>query len=192
MDSLTDIGTKYGTLKVQHGYMPIYERMINRDDIGVVLEIGVHQGASLRTWRDWFPYAKIVGVDKVLLIEPEERIFVMQCDAQEVRITGFINLIIDDGSHIASEQLATFKNLWPNVAAGGWYVIEDLFALYDPVWNPSGDNILDLIQSRMKNILVGGDEIQEVHYFGRNDINGILFLRKRYEPFRIQPLSEFQ
>lgn len=110
----------------------------------------------------------------------------------EEYIGGEFDIIIDDGSHIGTEQIATFNNLWPSLNPGGWYVVEDLFAAYDPVWNPEGPIFIDVIQSKMRSILVGGDDIQEVHWFGRNDINGILFLRKRHEPFRIQPLSEFQ
>ena len=35
-------------------------------------------------------------------------------------------LIIDDGSHKPRDQAATLKNLWPLLAPGGVYVIEDV------------------------------------------------------------------
>lgn len=210
--SLEELGKKYGTLKVQHGYLPIYERFLEPfkwDGINL-LEIGVHKGASLMMWADYLRGGgSIVGIDKFLtpeakklsdktyfqLIEGDacnnEFKFEIIVDGREYKFDYDFDVIIDDGSHIASEQIATFNNLWKNLNPGGLYCIEDLFTLYDPVWNPEGPNILDLINSRQKSILVGGDEIQEVHYFGRNDINGLLILRKRYEPFRIQPLEEF-
>lgn len=199
--SLEDIAKKYGTLKVQHGYMPIYERMFSffRDQPVSLLEIGVHEGASLKTWNEYFvsQQTRILGIDKVItekakiLMGP---IYLEECDASKDfhLLAGEYDIIIDDGSHIAKEQLDSFYGLWEFLKPGGLYVVEDLFTLFDPIWNPSGPTILDEIEDRMGGILVGGDDIQEVHFFGRNDINGILFLRKRYEPFRIQPLSEFQ
>jgi hypothetical protein len=191
---LEDIARKHGTLKVQHGYMPIYERFFQRSLMDV-LEIGVHEGASLKTWREWFPHGSyITGIDKSLTNFDWSLVGVkvVEADAQTWECDRIYDIIIDDGSHIGTEQIATFNNLWPSVHPGGWYVVEDLFAAYDPVWNPYGPIFIDMIQARMKDILIGGDSIQEVHWFGRNDINGILFLRKRYEPFRIQPLTEFQ
>ena len=196
--TLEEIGTKYGTLKVQHGYMPIYERFFEPLRLQEIrlLEIGVYEGASLKTWREYFPNAYIRGVDK----EPTTRAIpgaeIMQADASidfEQSIgCGDYHVIIDDGSHIQTEVMASFAGLWEYIKPGGWYVVEDLFAAYDPDWNPDGHPFIDHIHDRLKNILTGGDSIQEAHWFGRNDINGILFLRKRSEDFRVQPLSEFK
>lgn len=195
--SLEEIAKKHGTLKVQHGYMPIYERFfepIKEKPINL-LEIGVHEGASLKTWYDYFPDGYIRGVDKQLIFHSQE-IDTVEADAciDYNSATGghVFDFIIDDGSHIGWEQLLSFKGLWSSLKPGGYYIVEDLFAAYDLTWNPQGPLFLDHIQSRLKNILIGGDDIQEIHWFGRNDINGILFLRKRYEAFRIQPLTEFQ
>ena len=163
----------------------------------------------MKTWAEYFTRANIIGIDAASKWRSEEKsdiryVVVMECDTKNEqkfsehceligRYFGWPEIIIDDASHIAGEQLAAFKKLWPILKPGGWYVIEDLFALYDSVWNPGEEpNIIDEIQSRMKSILIGGDEIQEVHWFGRNNINGIVFLRKRYEPYRIQPLEEFK
>lgn len=194
--TLEQIATKYGTLKVQHGYMPIYERFfepLREENLGI-LEIGVHEGASIKTWVDYFPYSLVVGADKNLVAEVLDADLI-ECDpSKDISLLErySFDIIIDDGSHIGLEQIGAFANLWPKLSNGGWYVVEDLFTAYDPVWNPEGPKFIDHIQSRLKNILIGGDSIQEVHWFGRNDINGILFLRKRYQDFRIQPLSEFQ
>lgn len=200
--TLEEIGRKYGTLKVQHGYMPIYERFFEplRDEPINLLEIGVHEGASLKTWFEYFPEGYIRGVDKDLkVVNNRTQDFfcdTVQVDASKdfaVATGGFnFNIIIDDGSHIQGEVLASFLGLWDSLKPGGYYVVEDLFAAYDKAWNPDGHPFIDMIQSMLKDILIGGDSIQEVHWFGRNDINGILFLRKRHEDFRIQPLSEFK
>lgn len=204
--SLEFIGQQFGTLKVQHGYMPIYERFFEpmrffRADRPTLklLEIGVHEGASLKTWRAYFDDCEILGADKILTEKAKSgagvgRYSLMGCDAsKDFHLLKYDwDIIIDDGSHIQTEVLASFNGLWDSLKPGGYYVVEDLFAAYDKAWNPDGHPFIDMIQSRLQNILIGGDSIQEIHWFGRNDINGILFLRKRYEEFRIQPLTEFQ
>lgn len=207
--TLEQIAIKHKTQKVPHGYMPIYEKFFEsmRHKEITLIEIGIADGASLRTWADYFSVARIIGLEKdieaVVRFNLKEYdvngVNAIHCDANNEQSVENIkeeflqaDVIIDDGSHWAHEQLNAFKYLWDSVKPGGLYVIEDLFALYDPVWNPPPcRTIIDEIQSRMKNILVGGDSIQEVHWFGRNDINGIVFLRKRSEEYRIQPLEEF-
>ena len=53
--TLDEIGLKYGTDKSSshHHYLPFYETFMAplRDAPITLLEIGVYQGASLRTWR---------------------------------------------------------------------------------------------------------------------------------------------
>ena len=190
--TLEEIAKKHKTTKWPHGYMPIYENYFNsmRDAQISLLEIGIAEGNSLRMWQEYFTKAIITGVDKVAQCEG-----VIEGDITE-QVTqnklGEFDIIIDDASHRAGEQLATFYNLWPKLKPGGYYIIEDLFTLYDKVWNPEGLNIIDEIYNRMQSIIIEGDTIQEVHFYGRNDINGIVFLRKRFELFRFQPLDEFQ
>ncbi len=199
--TLEEIAIKHKTQKVPHGYMPIYESFFEtlRGKEITLVEVGVWQGASMKTWAEYFYNGRIIGLEKqVQWDSTDENIEVFHCDVadkdsvNECMAHRKADIIIDDGSHIATEQLAAFVYLWPFLKKGGWYVVEDLFALYDPAWNKQNEwNIIDEINSRMKNILVGGDDIQEVHWFGRNNINGIVFLRKRYEDYRIQPLEEF-
>jgi hypothetical protein len=43
-------------------------------------------------------------------------------------------VIIDDGSHASFDQQMTFRELWPLLADGGWYFIEDLD------WQPPGED----------------------------------------------------
>ena len=46
------------------GNTRIYEKMWpSPEGVGAICELGVHAGASLRMWRDFFPNAMIVGVD---------------------------------------------------------------------------------------------------------------------------------
>jgi hypothetical protein len=68
--TLDELGLKYGTDKasLHHNYLNFYEGFVAplRDQPLTLLEIGVFQGASLRMWREYFPYAKVVGVDIML------------------------------------------------------------------------------------------------------------------------------
>lgn len=188
--TLTEIAIKHGTAKVGQGFMPLYEKILEplRGMDICLLEIGIAEGASLRTWREYFPKAYIWGLDKVVMCEVAGCI-IAEGDASETGVlvgklginteVPLFDIIIDDASHRASEQLMTFDNLWPKVLPGGWYVVEDLFTLYDPVWNPSGPNIIDELYARMQDILTGSDEISELHFHANGKTDGIVFIRKR-------------
>jgi hypothetical protein len=153
MCELSDLFAKYGTPK--DGYPVIYEMLFRhqRQRITSVLEIGVGTmipgarssmvdwalpgylpGGSLRAWRDWFPNATITGLDvqsDTLFTEP--RIQTRLCDSQngsEVvaclgQPSSMFDLIIDDADHSVWGQLFTCENIYPYLASGGYYIIED-------------------------------------------------------------------
>ena len=127
------------------GYFPTYERVFSeyRGRAPTVLEIGVNLGGSLRLWKEYFgPDTTIVGID----ITPacaafenvEERVFVRIGDqsdpgflASVVEEFGPFDIVIDDGSHVVSHQIASFNALFhKGVAAGGLYLVEDLETSY--------------------------------------------------------------
>ena len=39
-------------------------------------------------------------------------------------------MIIDDGSHLPSHQLLSLETLWPSLAPGGLYIVEDVETSY--------------------------------------------------------------
>lgn len=43
-----------------------------------------------------------------------------------------LHIVIDDGSHIQSHMIITFLNLFPYLAQGGIYIIEDTHTNYSP------------------------------------------------------------
>ena len=45
---------------------------------------------------------------------------------------GIPDIVIDDGSHLGRYQIASFEVLFPLIAIGGLYVIEDLHTSYWP------------------------------------------------------------
>ena len=65
-DLLTRLGRLYNTDKAtEHHFTPFYNAMFSsqRDSIKSLLEVGVYHGASIQMWRDYFPEAKIYGID---------------------------------------------------------------------------------------------------------------------------------
>ena len=107
-----------------------------------LLEIGVGGGESIQTWLDYFPQGKVFGVDMVHdtnewnipKLPPSERYtFVHGNQSSVVFWKSFLNvhggdwdIIIDDGSHVSTDIITTFKCLWGSVRSGGFYEIEDL------------------------------------------------------------------
>jgi hypothetical protein len=99
---------------------------------------GYKPGGSLRAWRDFFVNATIYGLDVQpdTQFDDEERIITRlcdSCDASAVRAVmetqGWpreFDIIIDDGSHYAEDQLSTFTNLFPFLKHNGLYIIEDV------------------------------------------------------------------
>lgn len=148
---LTLLARVYGeTDKWHHGYLPRYVQHFSpmRFRKNVILEIGVggyegaHPGGSLRVWREYFPRSKIVGVD---LYEKDVRLgrrvaFVRADQGDRTELLracepfGSPNIVIDDGSHLGADVLASFDLLWPRLPAGSIYVIEDLSTSYYPAY----------------------------------------------------------
>jgi hypothetical protein len=110
-------------------YFAIYDRHLGPHRLRAkrVLEIGVDHGGSLQLWAKFFPHAQIVGVD----IRPEcafsyPRIEVVigdQADMAFMHGLGEFDVVIDDGSHDPSHQLASFEAVWQHTR--GVYLIED-------------------------------------------------------------------
>jgi cephalosporin hydroxylase len=130
-------------------YFPIYEKhfALIRNKPIKILEIGILNGGSLEMWRYYFPEATIVGID----INPsckqheQEGINVRIGDQTDETFLqslidefGTFDLIIDDGSHHVAHVNKTFQFLFPKLADGGTYFIEDTHAAY---WDSHGGSI---------------------------------------------------
>jgi hypothetical protein len=126
-----------GIWKWRH-YFPIYHRHFAKfvgREVNVV-EIGVYSGGSMKMWRDYFgPQCRMYGVDI------EDTCKVYEDEATRIFIgdqgnPGFwraflrevpdIDIIIDDGSHVADHQMATLEALLPQLRLGGVYLCEDI------------------------------------------------------------------
>jgi len=148
--TFTEIARKYKTDKVDyHNYGTFYEELFDarRDQTWKVLEIGVGHpacmghvagyatGASLRTWEEYFPNAIVYGLDvrsDVLVNAGRIRCYqANQRDKDSLRsvvpsLGGDFDLIVDDGTHCADDQVSTANVLMPLLAKNGVYVIEDV------------------------------------------------------------------
>lgn len=158
---LNDIGLKFKTDKstITHCYLDTYEKYFSewRDKEFTLLELGVAGGASIAMWREYFPNAKIYGVDN----NPDcagEGIFIgSQNDPDFLDDTlqkiGNPNIVIDDGSHFSPITISTFEYLFPKVPPNGWYIIEDTHCFYDvtyglaPPFNEGMSNVFKFFTS---------------------------------------------
>jgi len=127
-------------------YFEIYDRHFARfrgRPINVV-EIGVYKGGSLQMWKQYFgPQARIFGIDidpacsafaeeqiEIIIGSQEDRTFLRSLGERIPRI----DVLIDDGGHTMNQQIATFEELFPHVAADGVYLCEDLHTSYWPTY----------------------------------------------------------
>jgi hypothetical protein len=133
-------------------YLRVYEAIFAplRDKPIALLEVGVQNGGSLDIWSKYFGNATaIVGVDIdprcALLTFDDERIAVVIGDVKQpetyariaARSTCF-DVIIDDGSHVSHDIIATFLRLVPLLGNNGIYLVEDMHASY---WKEYGGEL---------------------------------------------------
>lgn len=169
---LFNIFTKHGANKVDqtvdHFAIGYCREIINNRDVSVnnVLEIGVQSGGSLRSWSEVFPRACIHGID----IDPDckehesDRIHIhigsqSDCRFLEEQIVthGPFDVIIDDGSHLWSDQQTSLEVLWSSLSKYGTYAIEDLHTSYFQEFNDA-----DLSTSEyLKNLITTG--LDKIH-----------------------------
>jgi hypothetical protein len=133
---LTKLAKKYGTDKLSNGYISAYAHHFEpiRDYVKTVLELGVFGGASLKMWRDYFPHAKIIGID----IDPSKKqdlgrrieiIITSQDNKEELSKIGPVDIVIDDASHINKLTISSFQLLKNSVSF--FYVMEDMLNSYE-------------------------------------------------------------
>ena len=129
-------------------YIPVYERYLSqyRGTSFSMLEIGVFQGGSLELWREYFgSQATFFGIDinpecAGRVEAPNQVRIGSQADPEFLKRVvgemGGIDVVIDDGSHISEHQRVSFDTLFPLLAEGGLYIIEDLHTAYwRETWN---------------------------------------------------------
>jgi hypothetical protein len=155
IDPLTRLAIKHGTDKWGfHFYTPVYHELFShlRERPIRLLEIGIGGyifqnigGASLAMWAEYFPNGRIVGLDveeKRMDYGPRVKLIKgSQTDGELLQRMcaehGPFDIIIDDGSHVPRDVVATFMALFIGMADKGLYVIEDVQTTYFPQFGGS-------------------------------------------------------
>jgi hypothetical protein len=130
----------YDTDKGPNQYLGYYDKYFTEihDAKLAILELGVLRGGSHLMWKDYFPNARIAGVDIHLPADwvETERIHLYQGSQTDTGLLtevarqtahrdGF-DIIIDDASHLGKWTKISFWHLFDNhLRPGGYYVIED-------------------------------------------------------------------
>jgi len=179
MKTLDEIAIQHGTDKATvhplikgHAYAPHYDRIFTpiRDLPIRFMEIGVGGGESIKTWLEYFPNAKVFGVDIVCNTNPwntadsnaDPRYTFMAGDQAKPEFwTAFIeknggsfDVIVDDGGHYDYQIITSFTCLWPHIVPGGLYCIEDLAVAYggSPFTNAGWQNHMDFVKDKLDDI----------------------------------------
>lgn len=137
MNPLEELGHKYAVSKMLHDYLKHYWSYLRdkRETVKNVLEMGVETGSSLRMWEEFFPNARIWGIDinpdckrheggrkSIFIGDQGDNLFLAECAD---RIGEPFDLIVDDGSHQVPHQIGGFATLFPRLTSDGVYVVED-------------------------------------------------------------------
>lgn len=121
-----------------HHYGDAYDSLFgdshqrSREQVKMVMEVGVADGSCLQAWKEVFPNATIVGMD----IHPSDRAngerieFYIgdqrnQKDCEYAARDRLFDMIVEDATHKTGDTLLTLFWLWPFVKSGGVYVIEE-------------------------------------------------------------------
>jgi len=177
MSRYASANNMYGTDKtIGHAYGPLYSYLLgtmNKKDVHAVLEIGVFSGASVQSLSEFFPKAVVVGIDitldNVKFGNDNPMVTYIKGDGTSAEVAKSLavnfDLVIDDGSHIAEDQVAALDAFAPFLRHGGMFIIEDI---------SSRNNLVDLRNELEKVAIKHGlttpiDWIDMRHIAGRFD-----------------------
>jgi hypothetical protein len=181
----TDKGTRPAGALSPKGYTRYYAGHLERyrGRAVTLLEIGVGRGGSLRMWEEYLPHARIFGIDVREACRRYQtaraRVFIgSQTDTallhQVVTAAGgALDIVIDDGGHRMDQHRVSLDYLFPLVAPGGLYAIEDLHTAYSRQYGgglraPNSTveylkSLVDSVNSQAASPL--GAEIEAVHFY---------------------------
>ena len=152
MRSIAEIFRSYGVLdgegrhvngtdkETNHRYGDAYEGIfssywLSRNNVRLMMEVGVADGSSLLAWTEVFPNARCVGMDihdahKISSGKHNHTEFHMgdqrnQVDCERAAGGRQFDVIVEDATHRLADSLLTMFFLWPYVKPGGLYIIEE-------------------------------------------------------------------
>ncbi len=124
-----------------YSYCSVYDSLLTkyRDKEVSLLEIGIGYGGCLQMWKSYLgQHSQIYGIEMVdRLAFSEERIKIFignQGDKEFLKATFSslpeLDVIIDDGSHLSRDQIASFEEGFLHLKSGGLYFCEDTHTSY--------------------------------------------------------------
>jgi trans-aconitate methyltransferase len=152
---ISEILATYDTDKiVGHHYGDAYDKLFRAFDRNAklnILEVGTQKGGSLCAWQEYFPNARITGVDIVDVVKPEYRregIRYIVSDIKDWKTDETFDIVIDDGSHFADDVSYAIDYFKDKLNSGGLMVVEDI--QNSSLWNNyelmrTGENYDDLL-----------------------------------------------
>ncbi len=103
-----------------------------REEVKLMMEVGIADGSSLQAWAEVFPHALCVGMDihhsdkahgeRIEFVLGDQR---SKADCERAAAGRMFDFIVEDATHILENNLLTLLFLWPFVKPGGLYVIEE-------------------------------------------------------------------
>ncbi|MFO0886574.1 MAG: class I SAM-dependent methyltransferase [Pirellulales bacterium] len=129
--------TGRGIWKWEH-YFGVYHQFLKKF-IGQsprLLEIGIYSGGGLDMWRAYLGAgASLLGLDieeacrcyeqggtRVFIGDQSDRQFWRRFKADQAPL----DIVIDDGGHLAEQQIVTFEEVFPHLRPGGVFICEDI------------------------------------------------------------------
>lgn len=131
MKKISTLFNKYGSDKCDyHAYEYAYDTIFlsYQDHLPLdILEIGVQFGGSLMAWKDYFPNAKVTGID----IKDDRRwkrpdVEMLIMDVKNFKPDREFDIILDDGSHNFSDWFWAAQNLSDWLKPRGMLIVEDI------------------------------------------------------------------
>jgi hypothetical protein len=171
MKTLDEIGQQYPNDRHSLSFMDYfhtYEEFCGkwRDQPVRVMEIGVFRGGGIMTWSEYFthPEAIIVGLDVNMglcppISDPRVRLVLGSSGDGKV-LDGLphpLDFVIDDGGHMASDQMFAFLRLWPRLAKGGIYCVEDIWTSWSSRYSNASKTIMQFIEQIEEEMQGKGD-----------------------------------
>ncbi len=164
--SLDEIGLIHGTDKSssKHNLLKDYEKIFLerfgrnwRNKTINLIEIGICNGSSIRTWARAIPNGQVLGVDNIkactLLCRDISNVHLVHADATDQSLLDKVypcHVIIDDGRHLVQDISKSLKLLWGILEKGGIYIIEDTLCMYNMNYIRDLENNLDVSEYKLE------------------------------------------
>ena len=192
-----------------HNFGKFYTKHLNklRDKRINILEIGAAGGASAASFVKYFKKSKVfcIDINLTLVVYKSKKINFFGLDSSNLKMLNkFINkikqdflikkfdIIIDDGSHLLSDQLFSLNYFYKYLVKEGYYIIEDYkFSNYFKRNKDVNELTLDKLivnlrnNKKIKSKILNADTIDSLYkskiysYKGKSKISDIVFFRKK-------------